>query len=634
MADRRTGPSYAGLLLLRLHVNVAVGLCPLVGTWWLGMVATRSWYGVQRLLAAIVVGYAALATALALTGGLGSLLHAPLLRFPAGPLIATAILVAPAVVMHTRGWQAESRTLPTRWPQPQRWERVCLAVGMLLLCFAVVVYAVHPPTGFDATSYHLPMAVALFRGGTITAPTHFLATQWHAGRSVGNFPLAYPGAGEAVQGLLLRAFGEHAVWLPQFVFALAMAGAAGQLARMLGGRPWLPFASVLLCPLVVFQAGVAYTDIVAVGCLVIALTFVVGASVTMVDCAVAAIGVGAAVATKTVLLPVAVAVLLIVASRCPRRALLPLLALPVVLPGAVWWARDAAVFGNPLFPVAWSLGPLFHASGLPSSTFGLASQQRNFVPTGFAWPVYPVFEKFSDTSGFGALFAVVALPAVLLASLRRSIRVSWVWRGWLLVAAVSVVTAVAFPLPTPRFQLLPVVLTLAFCGLVGPLWGSRQRVVVPLAVAAVLVTAAVAVDRLRPAVTAPLDRSAFYAQLGYVESTAAGLGRARVWDDVSWSDFGFAAVYGLSGDDRQQEIFVGTLAGRTPTRACAVMPPDVDYVYVVADQAVPVTEVTKTYSAPLFHQVMTRTRKGPHGLQRRTLWSVSAACRTLQRQPS
>jgi hypothetical protein len=192
--------------------------------------------------------------------------------------------------------------------------------------------------------------------------------------------------------------------------------------------------------------------------------------------------------------------------------------------------------------------------------------------------------------------------------------------------------AVVFPLPTPRFQLLPVALTCAFCGLITRLWSSYRRIVAVLAVTATLITAAVAVDRLRSTIVAPIDRASFYAVNGYVEPAAARLGSgARIWDDVSWSDYAFAAVYGLSGSHQSQQVFVGALDGRTPRQACGALPIRTDAVYVVADAAVSPTRVTATYAEPMFRPVFTVARLGPHGVQRRSLFAVTPECRRLSR---
>lgn len=611
-------------------MNAAAGLCAFAAAALFGVAMTRCWRGVERALAATAVAYAGLASVLSWIGGIGALTHFGLLRFPRGPLLAAAtLLLASGVGWRVVGRQSDQRDL--RWPTPRRWEVAALTVPTAVLLVALVGRALHPPMGFDALSYHLPMAWALFHGGTLTAPVSFLHAQWHSGQPPGNFPLAYPGAAESVDGVLLQALGESWVWLPQAIAAAALAAAVGALAIRVGGRPWLPAAAALACPLVVFQAPSAYNDLLAVGCLIIAVVLATAPTFTVARAFVAAVALGAAVATKTVMIPVAVALLIVVAVRAVRHrpAALVGMVLLFVVPAFAWWVRDALVFHNPLFPVDVSVGPL-HLRGLPSSTYGLAAQQRNFVPVSVAWPVYPLFEKYSDTSGFGALFVVIAVPSALLASLRPAVRRHPFWPTWMVSAVVSLVVAVLFPLPTPRFQLLPVLLTFVFCGLPATGWSTYDRAVAVLAVVAVIVTGAVVIDRLRASLTEPLDRSKFYAEVGYVEPPAAALGEgARVWDDVSWSDFGFAAVYALTGPGHDQSVFVGSLGGVPPAQACAALPRHVGYVYVVADRAVPVAQVMATYGEPLFHEILTVSRRGVHGVQRRSLFVVTPACAAL-----
>ena len=596
-----------------------------------GAMATRHRRGIERAVCAAVVSYVSLATVLSFVGGIGSLAHHGLLRAPTGPAVAAAVLAAAALVVRSLVRRAAAE--PSRWVAPVRWEVAVVAVAVVALLVSVVGHAVHPPSGFDALSYHLPMATSLLHGGTLTAPVSFLHDQWRAGQPPGNFPLAYPGASEAVDGVVLVAAGEHAVWLLQTAAAVVVAGTVGALAVRLGGRPWLPVACVLVCPLVVFQAPSAYNDLVAVACLAVAVLLLTGERVTGGDLVIAGAALGGAAATKTVMLPVVVVLVLVAVVRGRNQRVFLLLAgMMVLAPGIAWWIRDAVLFDNPVFPVVVSLGPL-HLRGLPSSTFGLAAQQRNFVPNPAAWPAYPLFEKFSDTSGYGAAFLVVAVPAALLAVVRTGPWRTTFVRLWLLIWVTSLVVAVAFPLPTPRFQLLPVLLTFAFCGLLPDLWPVHQRLVVGLAVAAVAVTAVVAVDRLRPQIDQPTDRARFLAAVDYVEPFATGFGDGeRIWDDTSWSDYAFAAVYGLSGPDREQEVLVGSLDGLTPQLACQAMPPGVDHVYVVADEAVPVARVAATYASPYFAQVANVARKGPHGVQRRTLFAVSPDCAILARR--
>jgi hypothetical protein len=614
-------------------VSAFAGVVALAAAAAFGFTASRCWRGIERALVAVVLAYIGLATVLSWVGGIGALSHRGVLRLPGGALItAAALLVAAAAV-----WRCVPRARQgagERWARPRRWEAAAVTTAATVLTLSVVSHAIRPPAGFDALSYHLPMGIALFHEGTLTAPVSFVHAQWLAGQPPGNFPLSYPGAAESVDGLLLGSLGEHSVWLPQTVAAVVLALAIGRLAVSLRGRPWLPVAAVLGCPLVIFQAPSAYNDLVAVACIAVAVVLLTSSDATRGRLLVAAIALGGAVATKTVMLPVAVALLAIVGVRAGVRAqraapVLLIMAVAFLLPVAAWWARDTAMFRNPLFPVALSLGPV-HLEGLPTSSYGLAAQQLNFVPTPLAWPAYPVFEKFSDTSGFGAVFLVVAVPALLLSTLRPCLRNTWVWRAWLVATLVSLAAAVAFPLPTPRFQLLPVMLTCAFCGLITQLWSSYQRVVVVLAVAAVLITAAVAVDRLRPTFAAPIDRASFYAAVGYVEPPVSRLGAgARIWDDVSWSDYAFAAVYGLSGSHQDQRVFVGALGGRTPLQACEALPASIDDVYVVADAEIPSTQVTATYAEPMFMPLFTISRLGPHGVQRRSLFAVTPTCQRL-----
>src|SRR5206468_1022569 len=120
----------------------------------------------------------------------------------------------------------------------------------------------------------------------------------------------------------------------------------------------------------------------------------------------------------------------------------------------------------------------------------------------------------SGASGFGAAFAVVAVPGLVLAAWRR-------WRTgrtplvtWALLAAVSLAVAVVFPLPTPRRQLVPGLLALAFLGLL-PLLLPTARALPVVILTALAITVAVAVDRYRPIAEAPVGRATFYQEEWY-----------------------------------------------------------------------------------------------------------------------
>jgi len=92
-----------------------------------------------------------------------------------------------------------------------------IAVG--LLGTSAILSFGRPPTGFDALSYHGPMAVYFWRDGNIVSLLD---------RAPFGFAMAHPGAAELWLGLLRSGFGERAANLGQLPFAL-LGAAAGAL---------------------------------------------------------------------------------------------------------------------------------------------------------------------------------------------------------------------------------------------------------------------------------------------------------------------------------------------------------------------------------------------------------------------
>jgi hypothetical protein len=145
---------------------------------------------------------------------------------------------------------------------------------------------------------------------------------------------------------------------------------------------------------------------------------------------------------------------------------------------------------------------------------------------------------------------------------------------------------------------------------------------------AIAMTVAIAVDRYRPLVTAPLGREAFYQQEWYTEARATRLGSgAVVFDEVTWSGLGYPAVYGLEGPAHDQRVVTGSLGGHPPEIACRRLPPGTTHVYVVSPVGVAVSTIERTFGPPRFGLEWTVIRPDIHGRDRRTLFDVSPGCR-------
>src|SRR3954452_6519069 len=125
----------------------------------------------------------------AVLGALAWAVGVPLLRPPAGPLLASipAILTLAAL---RQPW------LPPPWPRlrpPAGLAGVLAGVASVLLLTGVGITLGHPPTGYDALSYHAPLAVYFWRDGDLAA--QLLRTPWA-------WALAHPGTAELWFGLL------------------------------------------------------------------------------------------------------------------------------------------------------------------------------------------------------------------------------------------------------------------------------------------------------------------------------------------------------------------------------------------------------------------------------------------------
>ena len=214
-----------------------------IAAWWLA--GHRLAASFERPLVFGLAWLALTAVPAAMVGAVGWAVGTPLLRPPAGPLLASipAILCLAAL----RG----------RFPPPAR-PRVppliglpgaLAAVASLLLVTVVAITLGHPPTGYDALSYHAPLAVYFWRDGDLAA--QLLRTPWA-------WALAHPGTAELWFGLLRLAAGERVASLGQLPFALLGSAAVYAFAlRVGGGRGGARLGAVtfLLAPIVVLQAG-------------------------------------------------------------------------------------------------------------------------------------------------------------------------------------------------------------------------------------------------------------------------------------------------------------------------------------------------------------------------------------------
>ncbi len=496
---------------------------PLIfGTAWLGLIAVPA----------------------AAVGAIGWALGAPLLRPPAGPLLVSIPAVVCLALLRRR-WQPPTSL---RLRPLVGLAAVLAGVASLLLVTVVAITLGHPPTGYDALSYHAPLAVYFWRDGDLAA--QLLRTPWA-------WALAHPGAAELWFGLLRLAAGEGVASLGQLPFALLGAAAVYAFALRAGGgrgAARLGAAAFLVAPIVVLQTGVQVNDLAAGALLMTSMALAAAPMAAWSGYRLAAVGLalGLAVTTKLAALPavIAVAAYVIVVSRRRPRTLVPAV-LAGLIAVAPWWIRNLVLYGNPIYPAAL---PLL-GRGFVVGDF--VRKDSWFVPSPLAWPVYPLVEPHSDMSGFGALFAAVALVGLAVAVIRRR-RV-----GPLLLYGVTVVVALpAWWLLTqhePRLLLGLFGLGFAFVGrALGAVARERRRLAVAVIAAAAVFSALVTLDQgLRPLARAPVGRAEFYDRVWNIDSVAAGLPeREGLLSHTGFARLSYASDYPLLGRSLGRQLYV------------------------------------------------------------------------------
>lgn len=529
----------------------AIGLAVIGG--WIASTRFRSDRS-DQLLAFGLISFALATIPPAWIGAFGWFAGATPLRAPLGPLLCSVPSAALIAFAWRRGGghrQAEASSPP--------WTRLgvlLLGVAIALLSMSALLSFSRPPTSYDALGYHGPLAVYLWRDGNLGA--------W-LDRQLGEWPLAHPGTAEIWFGLLRLAAGEHAANLGQLplallgacsVYVFALRTGVGQSAAMLA------VPAFLMAPIVVLQSGVQLNDLTA-GALIMAAVGLVAFPAEQWSrgrLALVGLALGLAVTTKLSVLPAAVGVGgAILAAAGPKRwQAVTALGAGFFLAAAPWWSRNLVLFGNPIYPARIP----FIGGGAPAEAF--ASKDHWFIPSPWAWLLYPIVDPHSDRSGYGAMFAVGALPGLLVTK--------WRVRSWPLVLFAS---TLVFTLPAwwfltprdPRFLLGPLGLSFAFVGhtLEYVPRTLRNFAAGILGVAAIF-SALVTIDRaLLPLARTPSARAAFYDQVWGVDSIAAALPESEgLLYNTGHAPLSYAGVYPL----------LGRAVDRTLIAVDGLIPPD------------------------------------------------------------
>ena len=465
-------------------------------------------------LAFVVVPAAAVA-------GFGTWTGTALLRPPVGLLLsilpATLVLVGGV----KRGWRPHRPAL-ARMPMPGLVLFVgAVAIGLLLV--STLLSLARPPDGGDAISYHAPLAIFLWSDGNLATFLDRAPVAW---------ALANPGTAELWYGLLGIAGGEGLADLGQLPFAILGGLAVGVFARRLGlgrGAAQLGALGFLLAPMVVMQSTTQANDIAGSGLLMatIVLACAPFATWTLKRFGWLGVGIGLIVTTKLALLPYACGLMLFVIGASLwsarrnadaqtivlRLGLMTFMFLLIVGP---WWLRNIGRYGNPVYPAGI---PLI-GRGVFVSDFGKIDGE--FVPSPVAWPLYPLLEAHDDRSGFGMLFAVAAIPGLIIAA-RRSRRQPLLVYG--LMAVFMLPAWWKLTMHEPRFLLALSGLGCAF--IPGALLAAprrRRQVVAILLAAAAIFSALVTFDQaLLPLARQPTGRAEFYDRVWGVDPIVVSL---------------------------------------------------------------------------------------------------------------
>ncbi len=247
----------------------------------------------------------------------------------------------------------------------------------------------------------------------------------------------------ALGDLLSRVLGPSAMAIVQLPFALAAAALATATAQRLGAgaASWFAGAILLSCPIVVFQAGLAYADVLSLAALVAALPLLVdavaGVGVAALLRALAAGAcLGLSLGAKYAAIPLiatGLPVLFVYALRAPSGrlrlqnlarafALSAVFVVGLVPPAWFWYLRNLRLTDNPIFPIGV---PALGLRGLFLSDAFNRGKELELVGRHVEWLAYPFTGALSHESGFGAAFATlvpIALVVLGVVIARRLLR--------------------------------------------------------------------------------------------------------------------------------------------------------------------------------------------------------------------
>jgi 4-amino-4-deoxy-L-arabinose transferase-like glycosyltransferase len=371
--------------------------------------------GLERAVVAAALGLAALGHLAFFLGLVGWL--AP------GPLLAgCALLLLPGLPRAMRWWRGRRERRDERELSAARFRRAVLWTGVAVLvaapCFALALY---PPTAFDATTYHLPMAKAFAASGELPFLPALRAP-------------VFPPLAELLAAVALLFAGDTATHLVQLLAAGLTAGLLLAWGSAGGDRRagYLAAAIFLGNPIAVHLATSGYVDMT--------LTLFGAGTLLAIDrwrdsrhagwLAAAGFFAGSAAAVKYLGLFFVAAVVVAAfglagrGRRTRAAALAAACALAALLPA---YARLVAHTGNPLFPYLpqvfgesqWT----WHPEDMPAVHRGFEAPPAELARRWARLPLLPwdlVFarERTNHQPPFSPVY-LLALPLLALGAVRE-----------------------------------------------------------------------------------------------------------------------------------------------------------------------------------------------------------------------
>lgn len=333
-----------------------------------------------------------------------------------------------------------------------------LLVAGALLLGSYLAFAVGSFTGFpsgsDALTYHLPLAVRWLQDGSLAIPA---SRAWQE---------SMPGNAEILMAILLSSGKQSLVIMASWIPALILVLSTYELGMWIQQGNRLAAISgcliVLSVPMIEFQVFSAYVDLLGTAGVLAASALILSPQaktlgeqrtrLTPSVAFVAALACGISIGTKPVYYFYALVFCLFAFAvswanreQGPKALLRSamLVVLGMLLPSMFWFARGWKQTGNPLFPMQVKIGQRVVFPGYEPSEITHRDFELDFVHNKREWPFYPWTEwkrstgylqvPYGEGEGFGAAFATFVPIGILFIFFQGCVLGGNRWRDWLLL---------------------------------------------------------------------------------------------------------------------------------------------------------------------------------------------------------